>query len=71
MKRFSLLLAIFAISSLCLSQPTTGSGSQPGGSNDGGRCALIGGGDGILIALALSYVVGRCYKIRGQGISEE
>jgi hypothetical protein len=71
MKKISLLLVMLAISSLSISQPAAGSGSQPGGANDGARCAPIGGGDGILIALALSYVFGRCYKIRNQKISEE
>jgi hypothetical protein len=55
MKRFSLLLISLLIGGLSFAQPMAGSGSEAGGTNGSGRCAPIGGGDGILIALALSY----------------
>jgi hypothetical protein len=71
MKRISLLFITLVISGLSLAQPMAGSGSQAGGTGDNARCAPIGGGDGILIALAIAYAVGHCYKIRNRKPSEE
>jgi hypothetical protein len=55
MKRFYLLLILLLICGMSFAQPMAGSGSRPDGADGSGRCAPIGEGDGILIALVMVY----------------